>query len=132
MFGVLPGFTVQLYERIEGPAVYSLCSQYQNMVVFYRMTMYLYCDELCMHLCNESLTACQPESFSLSPQLLAAGAPAIHHGNPLTDRKSTFQAHVAQVHSKEEVSWSCAVLYCDKTSLYTVQCCIVIIHLYIR
>lgn len=68
------------------------------------------------------------ESLSLSLQLLAAGAPAIHHGEPLTDRKSTFQAHVAQVHSKEEVSWYCAVLYCSHTSLYAVQCCIVAIH----
>ena len=28
----------------------------------------------------------------------------IVHGQPLTDRKSTFQAHVAEVHSKDEVS----------------------------
>jgi hypothetical protein len=27
----------------------------------------------------------------------------ISHGEPLTDRKSTFQAHVAEVHSREEV-----------------------------
>jgi hypothetical protein len=27
----------------------------------------------------------------------------IVHGEPLTDRKSTFQAHVASVHSTEEV-----------------------------
>ena len=30
--------------------------------------------------------------------------PLILHGNPLTDRKSTFQAHLAQVHTTEEVS----------------------------
>ena len=35
-----------------------------------------------------------------------AEAPGIEvvHGEPLTDRKSTFQAHVAEVHSVEEVS----------------------------
>ena len=30
--------------------------------------------------------------------------PTIVHGEPLTDRKSTFQAHVAQVTTTEEVS----------------------------
>ena len=28
---------------------------------------------------------------------------SIIHGEPLTDRKSTFQAHVAEVHSMDEV-----------------------------
>ena len=42
-------------------------------------------------------------SFSVF-ELLIADEPSILHGNPLTDRKSTFQAHVAQVYSKEEVS----------------------------
>ena len=42
---------------------------------------------------------------SLSSLLcLHADAPSVYHGTPLTDRKSTFQAHVAQVHSKNEVS----------------------------
>ena len=30
--------------------------------------------------------------------------PMIHHGDPLTDRKSTFQAHAAEVHTTGEVS----------------------------
>ena len=30
--------------------------------------------------------------------------PIIHHGEPLTDRKSTFQAHVAEVTTVEQVS----------------------------
>lgn len=30
--------------------------------------------------------------------------PVIHHGEPLTDRKSTFQAHVAEVTAVEQVS----------------------------
>jgi len=36
----------------------------------------------------------------------------IVHGEPLTDRKSTFQAHVAVVHSVEEVAVRCQVFYC--------------------
>lgn len=30
--------------------------------------------------------------------------PTIFSGDPLFDRKSTFQAHVAEIHSKEEVN----------------------------
>ena len=30
----------------------------------------------------------------------------IWHGEPFTDRKSTFQAHVVEVHTKEEVSFN--------------------------
>lgn len=30
--------------------------------------------------------------------------PVIHHGEPLTDRKSTFQAHVAEVTTVDQVS----------------------------
>ena len=30
---------------------------------------------------------------------------AMCHGEPFTDRRSTFQAHVAEIHSLEEVSW---------------------------
>lgn len=37
----------------------------------------------------------------LTPSLTV---PAIIHGEPLTDRKSTFQAHAAQVTTTEEVS----------------------------
>ena len=36
--------------------------------------------------------------------------PEILHGEPLTDRKSTFQAHIATVHSVEEVKMSCGLL----------------------
>ena len=31
--------------------------------------------------------------------------PLVLHGDPLTDRKSTFQAHVAQVHTTNQVSY---------------------------
>ena len=34
----------------------------------------------------------------------AAVCPVILHGDPLTDRKSTFQAHGAEVKTTEEVS----------------------------
>ena len=34
----------------------------------------------------------------------AAVCPVILHGDPLTDRKSTFQAHGAQVNTTEQVS----------------------------
>ena len=35
------------------------------------------------------------------------GSPEVEivHGEPLTDRKSTFQAHVAEVHSVTDVRW---------------------------
>ena len=35
---------------------------------------------------------------------VAIVCPMIHHGDPLTDRKSTFQAHAAEVHTTGEVS----------------------------
>jgi len=30
--------------------------------------------------------------------------PEIHHGSPMTDRRSTFQPHLAQVHTKDQIS----------------------------
>ena len=38
----------------------------------------------------------------------------VGHGEPLTDRKSTFQAHVASVHSMQEVrsSWNSEMSAC--------------------
>ena len=39
----------------------------------------------------------------------AVHCPDIMHGEPLTDRKSTFQAHVAEVTSKQEV-YTCTVV----------------------
>ncbi|XP_019849294.1 PREDICTED: protein IMPACT-like, partial [Amphimedon queenslandica] len=41
--------------------------------------------------------------LSSSPELSLSNAPALFHGEPLTDRKSTFQAHLAEVHSLDEV-----------------------------
>lgn len=38
----------------------------------------------------------------------------IWHGEPFTDRKSTFQAHVAEVHTKEEVQKVLGELKCDR------------------
>lgn len=48
---------------------------------------------------NESSGA-NPESSKLCGE---QQCPDIVHGEPLTDRKSTFQAHAAKVHSKQEV-----------------------------
>lgn len=41
-----------------------------------------------------------------SPQPLhrTEACPVIHHGEPLTDRKSTFQAHVAEVTTVNQIS----------------------------
>ena len=46
------------------------------------------------------------ESSVLTPQPVCRTVPCpiIHHGEPLTDRKSTFQAHVAEVTAVEQVS----------------------------
>ena len=48
---------------------------------------------------NESSGA-NPEGSKLCGE---QQCPDIVHGEPLTDRKSTFQAHAAKVHSKQEV-----------------------------
>lgn len=40
---------------------------------------------------------------SPSPATPHTSVPAIVHGQPITERKSTFQAHVASVHSVEDV-----------------------------
>jgi len=40
--------------------------------------------------------------------------PVIYHGEPTTDRKSKFQAHMALVHSLDEVNVVLAELYKDK------------------
>lgn len=37
--------------------------------------------------------------------------PPIYHGNPITDRRSTFQAHLAPVVSTKQVSFSCLLFY---------------------
>lgn len=50
------------------------------------------------------LVACKP----------AVEAPEIFHGDPFVDRKSTFQAHVAQVGSAEEVEAVMAALLADR------------------
>lgn len=45
-------------------------------------------------------------SSSMSPPSgpsLPSSTPVIFHGEPLTDRKSTFQAHLAEVQSQAEV-----------------------------
>jgi len=55
----------------------------------------------------------QPDTFSdcditdepsLPQDLQHGSCPVIHHGEPLTDRKSTFQAHVAEVTSVDQVT----------------------------
>lgn len=51
-----------------------------------------------------------PLSYSPGPSL--SNAPALFHGEPLTDRKSTFQAHLAEVHSLDEVK-IIAMNFCD-------------------
>jgi len=40
--------------------------------------------------------------------------PTIRHGAPFTDRKSKFQAHLAEVHSKEDVQLVLDQLYKSK------------------
>lgn len=54
------------------------------------------------------------ESPLNSPRPLhnAEFCPVIHHGEPLTDRKSTFQAHVAEVMTVDQVS----VVLCELKS----------------
>jgi len=50
---------------------------------------------------------CDVEESSFSnpePMHKTEPCPVIHHGEPLTDRKSTFQAHVAEVTMVEQVS----------------------------
>ena len=41
---------------------------------------------------------------SASQREAKCACPPILHGDPLTDRKSTFQAHVAEVQTTDEVS----------------------------
>lgn len=55
--------------------------------------------------CTSESSRSNPESSKLCED---QQCPDIVHGEPLTDRKSTFQAHAATVYSKQEVrvySW---------------------------
>ena len=51
---------------------------------------------------NEDIQESLPEV--LHPPSIKEPCPIIHHGEPLTDRKSTFQAHAAEVTTVEQVS----------------------------
>jgi hypothetical protein len=52
----------------------------------------------------EQLTLQQPAQRQTADEQSAAAAPGIVSGQPLTERKSTFQAHLAPVHSREDVA----------------------------
>ena len=48
--------------------------------------------------------ASQHDPDELKERAMSVVCPPIHHGDPLTDRKSTFQAHAAEVNTTDEVS----------------------------
>ena len=52
----------------------------------------------------EQLPLQQPAQRQTADEQSAAAAPGIVSGQPLTERKSTFQAHLAPVHSREDVA----------------------------
>ena len=53
---------------------------------------------------EEVSEASQQELEELKEKAVSVMCPLIHHGDPLTDRKSTFQAHAAEVNTTDEVS----------------------------
>ena len=61
---------------------------------------------------DDTVTICENENCDKEqsplncPQSLhrTEHCPVIHHGEPLTDRKSTFQAHVAEVTTVDQIS----------------------------
>ena len=53
---------------------------------------------------NENRDKEQSPPSSPQPLHRTEACPVIHHGEPLTDRKSTFQAHIAEVMTVNQVS----------------------------
>ena len=63
------------------------------------------------HSCHHS-SHCQPMSSNNSGG--SGSTPALYHGEPLTDRRSTFQAHLSPVHSVSEAMEALAALKSNK------------------
>jgi hypothetical protein len=63
---------------------------------------------------HEALAGQTDAAHALAAAAAAAAAPAIFSGEPLTDRKSTFQAHACRVRSVAEVHAALAVLRADR------------------
>ncbi|XP_054164884.1 protein IMPACT-B-like [Oppia nitens] len=61
---------------------------------------------------NSHSSHCQPISSNHSSG--GTSSPALYHGEPLTDRRSTFQAHLSPVHSVTEAHEALAVLKVNK------------------
>lgn len=53
-------------------------------------------------------------TVELSPSKTALVCPVIHHGTPVTDRRSTFQPHLAEVFCKEHIQMVIDKLYENK------------------